>query len=183
MLMAMIGELTLTPVLMYSTQLVTVWDALLLRMPRDLVRRAPLFEGFSRWEARKVVLLGGLASVGAGELMISKGDRGREMYLVVTGRLRAFDRYPDGRERLLTVLEPGAVFGEVALVGENVRTAYVAAETDAEVLRLDLDALERIRRRFPYTGAKLFRNLARVLAERLRRATDALVATPPPAAG
>jgi len=183
MLMAMIGELTVTPVLMYSTQLVTVWDALLLRMPRDLVRRAPLFEGFSRWEARKVVLLGGLASVRAGQLMISKGDRGREMYLVVTGRLRAFDRYPDGRERLLTVLEPGAVFGEVALVSENVRTAYVAAETDAEVLRLDLDALERIRRRFPYTGAKLFRNLARVLAERLRRATDALVATPPPAVG
>jgi CRP-like cAMP-binding protein len=50
------------------------------------------------------------------------------------------------------------------------------AATDAEVLRLDFAALERIRRRFPYTGAKLFRNLARVLAERLRKTTGALVA-------
>ncbi|MGH7390320.1 MAG: efflux RND transporter permease subunit [Candidatus Rokuibacteriota bacterium] len=176
MLMAMVGELTLTPILMYSTQLVTLWDALLLKMPADLVRRAPLFEGLSRWEARKVVLLGGLERVRRGDLMIRKGEAGRDMYMVVTGRLRAFDHYPDGRERLLTTLEPGAVFGEVALMNENVRTAHVAADTDADVLRLDEAALERIRRRFPFTGAKVFRNLARVLAERLRRATDALVA-------
>jgi len=64
-------------------------------------------------------------------------------------------------------------------MNENVRTAYVAAETDADVLRLDLAALERIRRRFPFTAVKLFRNLARVLAERLRRTTDALVAEAP----
>ncbi len=179
MLMALIGELTLTPILMYSTQLVTLWDVLLTKMPADLVRRAPLFDGLSRWEARKIVLLGGLERVRGGEVMIRKGEVGHELYMVVTGRLRAFDRYPDGRERLLTTLEPGAVFGEVALMNENVRTAYVTAETDADVLKLDLAALERIRRRFPFTGAKLFRNLARVLAERLRRATDALVAEPP----
>ena len=35
-------------------------------------------------------------------------------------------------------------------------------------------ALERIHRRFPYTGAKLFRNLARVQAERLRSTTGAV---------
>ncbi len=179
MLVAMIGELTLTPILMYSTQLVTLWDVLLLKMPADLVRRAPLFVGLSRWQARQVVLLGGLERVRRGDVMIRKGESGHEMYMVVTGRLRAFDRYADGRERLLTTLAPGAVFGEVALMNENVRTAYVAAETDADVLRLDLAALERIRRRFPFTAVKLFRNLARVLAERLRRTTDALVAEAP----
>jgi CRP-like cAMP-binding protein len=56
------------------------------------------------------------------------------------------------------------------------------AATDAEVLRLDFAALERIRRRFPYTGAKLFRNLARVLADRLRRTTGVLVADKTPTA-
>jgi CRP-like cAMP-binding protein len=64
------------------------------------------------------------------------------------------------------------VFGEMAVVTREVRSAFVAATTDAEVLRLDFATLERIRRRFPYTGAKLFRNLARVIADRLRSATD-----------
>jgi uncharacterized protein len=45
MLMAMVSELTLTPVLMYSTRLVTLWDMVVLRMNPALRRRAPLFEG------------------------------------------------------------------------------------------------------------------------------------------
>jgi len=183
MFMAMLGELTLTPILMHSTRLVTLWDLVLLRMNRELVRRAPLFQELSQWEARKVVLLGGLQSATAGTVVIRKGDTGDEMYMVVSGRLRVFDRLPDGRETTLIVLEPGAVFGEVALVTRQVRSAFVAAETDAEMLRLDFAALERIRKRFPFTGAKLFRNLARILADRLRQTTDALVTGPVATAG
>jgi predicted RND superfamily exporter protein len=182
MAMALISELTVAPALMRSTQLVTVWDLLLLRMDRDLVRRAPLFAGLSRWGARKVVLLGRMEKAPAGTMVLRKGESGDEMYMVVTGRLRAFDRRSDGRERTLTDLEPGAIFGEMALVTGEVRSAFVVAETDAEVLKLDFAALERIRRRFPFTGAKLFRNVARILAERLRRATDTLVAEWPPVA-
>jgi len=176
MAMALIGELTLTPVLMGTMRLVTLWDMLLLKMNVEVIRHAPLFEGLSRWEARKIVLLGKLETVGAGTLVLRKGDTGDELYMVITGRLHVFNRRPDGRETVLAELTPGAVFGEMALVTREVRSASVVAATDAEVLRLDFAALERIRRRFPYTGAKLFRNLARVLAERLRKTTGALVA-------
>jgi hypothetical protein len=179
---ALVGELTLTPIIMCTTQLVTVWDMLLVKMSPGLVRRAPLFAGLSRWQARKVVLLGKLETAPAGTLVLRKGEPGNEMYMVITGRMRVFDRRPDGGEKVLADLEPGAVFGEMALVTRDVRSAFVVATTDAEVLRLDFAALERIRRRFPYTGAKLFRNLARVLAERLRRMTDAVVAEGLPAA-
>jgi hypothetical protein len=169
---ALVGELTLTPILMRSTRLVTLWDMLLLKMNPDVVRHAPLFEGLSRWEARKIVLLGKLESVPAGTVILHKGDSGNDMYMVITGRLRVFNRRSDGREAVIRGLGPGAVFGEMAVVTREVRSAFVAATTDAEVLRLDFATLERIRRRFPYTGAKLFRNLARVIADRLRSATD-----------
>jgi hypothetical protein len=167
---------------MGTMRLVTLWDMLLLRMNVEVIRHAPLFEGLSRWEARKIVLLGKLESVGAGTLVLRKGDTGDELYMVITGRLHVFDRRSDGRETVLAELTPGAVFGEMALVTREVRSASVVAATDAEVLRLDFAALERIRRRFPYTGAKLFRNLARVLADRLRRTTGALVADETPTA-
>jgi hypothetical protein len=183
MFTAMIGELTLTPILMYSTQLVTLWDLLLLRMPADLVRGAPLFQGLSRWEARKVVLLGKLEPVRAGDVVIEKGDAGQDMYMVVAGRMRVFDRAADGHETNLAVLAPGAVFGEMGLVTQERRSASVAAEADGELLRLDFGALERIRLRFPYTSAKLFRNVARILAERLRHATGVIVSEARPFTG
>lgn len=175
MAMALVGELTLTPVLMYSTRLVTLWDMVLLKMNPELVRSAPLFAGLSTWEARKVVLLGQLKTTPAGTLVIQKGDAGDDMYMVITGRMRAFDRQPDGGEKVLAEFPPGAVFGEMAVVSRETRSAYVVAVEDTEILRLDFAALERIRRRFPYTGAKLFRNLAHILAGRLRQTTDALV--------
>ncbi len=185
MLLAMVGELVLTPILMYSIRLVTLWDVVMLKMNRDLVRTAPLFRGLSQWEARKVVLLGQIRAAAPGELVIRKGDRGTEMYLLVTGRAKVADHSTDGTETVLTVLEPGDVFGEMGLVSGEVRSADVAAETPVEVLRLDAEALERLRRRFPYTSAKIFRNLAYVLSDRLRQSTRNVVAgrlqvAPPP---
>jgi uncharacterized protein len=168
MLVAMVGELTLTPLLMYSTQLVTLWDLVRLRMNAEALLRAPLFRDLSRWEMRKVVVLGDLRSVAAGHTIVTKGDQGDEMFVIVSGQARVFDVLPDGTQRTLTTLEDGDLFGEIALVGGGVRTASVVAEASTEVLALDFRALERIRRRFPYTGSKIFRNLARNLADRLR---------------
>ena len=170
MLVAMVAELTLTPILMVSTPLLTVWDMVMLRMSGD-VRRTPLFADLSRWEARKVVLLGGLHEYEAGASVIDKGEIGTEMYMVVTGRVRVFDPLPDGRERPLTMLGPGAIVGEIGVLTQQVRSASVVAEARSELLRLDLAALERIRKWSPYTSAKLFRNIARMLGERLREAT------------
>ena len=74
--------------------------------------------------------------------------------------------------RPLTVLGPGAIVGEIGVLTRQVRSASVVAETPAALLRLDLAALERIRKWSPYTAAKLFRNIARMLGERLREATS-----------
>jgi hypothetical protein len=88
MVLAMFGELMLTPILMYSTRLVTLWDLIQTRMDPAVVRTAPLRQGLTRWEARKVVRLGRLDSVAVGEHVLRKGERGTEMYMVVSGRGR-----------------------------------------------------------------------------------------------
>ena len=176
MLLAMVAELVLTPLLMHSTRLVTLWNVLNVKMRRDVVREAPLLRGLSAWEARKLVLLGGLRTLRAGDYLVRKGETGRELYMVVSGRLRAFDVDADGREVTFRELGSTAVVGEVAVLGDGVRSAHVVAECECEVLVLSDVALERIQRRFPFTAAKLYRNIAGVLSERLRDQTSARVA-------
>ncbi len=176
MIVAMVSELILTPILMYSVRLVTLWDLVLLKMRPEVMRAAPLLAGLSQWEARKVVLLGKLRTLGSGQFAIQKGETGTEMYMLVSGRARVCDTGPDGHEKTLAVLEPGAIFGEMGLLTRETRSANVVAEAPSEILQLDFAALERIRMRFPYTGAKLFRNLARMLSDRLRHATAELIA-------
>ena len=175
MVVAMVAELVLAPILMQSTRLVTLWDMLLLKLKRDLGTTVPLFRGLSRWEARKVVLMGLMQSFPAGERVIGKGQAGTQMYVVISGRLRVFDVGTDGIERTLANLDVGAVFGEMALFTGGVRTAHVIAEEPVELFRLDFQAVERLRKRFPFTGAKVFRNLAGILSERLQERTIAFV--------
>jgi len=169
----MVAELVLTPLLMHSTRLVTLWNVLNVKMRRDVVRGAPLLRGLSTWEARKLVLLGGLRTLRPGEYLVRKGETGNELYMVVSGRLRVFDVDADGREVTFRELGSTAVIGEVAVLGDGVRSAHVVAEDQSEILVLSDAALDRVQRRFPFTAAKLYRNIASVLSERLRDQTSA----------
>jgi uncharacterized protein len=72
-------------------------------------------------------------------------------------------------------VEPGGVFGETGMVGDGYRTFSARAEAATEILRLDFAALERLRKRFPFTAAKVFRNLATILGERLQDTTTAML--------
>ena len=175
MIAAMISELVLTPILLASTRLVTVWDLLLVRMNPELVKHAPLFHGLSRWEARKVVLTGMLQSLAPGEYAMRRGQHGRQLYMVVSGRLIVFDVDLNGDERTLAIVDPGGVFGETGVSADGYRAFSARAEAPSEILQLDFDSLERLRKRFPFTAAKVFRNLARILTERLQDTTTAMM--------
>ena len=174
MIVAMVGELTVTPILMVTTRLVTVWDTLLAKMNKDIVATTPIFRNFWLWEAKKVAVMGRFQEYKRGENIVKRGDVGREMYLVVSGKADVQVLNFDNTLKTIKVLEPGDIFGEMAIVEHLVRTADVVATEDVEVLSLGADALERLRQRFPYTAAKLFLNLAKIISARLRETTETL---------
>jgi CRP-like cAMP-binding protein len=91
------------------------------------------------------------------------------MYVVIDGKLAA-SVVRDGGRVPFPNMERGAVVGEVALF-HGKRTADVEALTDVRLLRLTDWDLERIRRRYPRTGAQLYRNLSRILADRVASTT------------
>ncbi len=102
------------------------------------------------------------------------------MYLIVSGALHVRSGQGE-RERELVRLEPGATFGEMALVEGRERSADVVSESHSEVLALSAEDLQRLERRFPRTALKLLHNLSTILSERLRAATTTLVKDAGPA--
>ncbi len=67
-----------------------------------------------------------------GQVIVRQGDRGDEMYVVRSGKVRIY-RDSDGDQTTLAVLEPGAYFGEMALFDSQPRMATAAAHGDTEV--------------------------------------------------
>ncbi|OGQ22693.1 MAG: hypothetical protein A3C54_03510 [Deltaproteobacteria bacterium RIFCSPHIGHO2_02_FULL_60_17] len=157
---------------MMTTRLVTVWDTLLAKMNKDIVGTTPIFHNFWLWEAKKVAVMGKLSTFKKGDMMVRKGDVGDEMYLIINGKAGVKESGPSGK--IIKNLDPGEIFGEMAIVEKTVRAADVVALEDVELLGIDDKALERLRKRFPFTAAKLFLNLSRIISGRLRETTEKL---------
>jgi uncharacterized protein len=167
MLYALLTDLFINPILLLAVQLITVWDYVTLKFKRAVLQESIILKNLRYSEAKKIILLGSIRKESAGEHIFHQGDKGEEMFLILSGSVKVFAEC-EGETKLLSTLEEGELFGEMALLGEGVRTASVHAETDVELLRIDYHALERVRRRNPKISAKLYMNIARILSDRVK---------------
>jgi predicted RND superfamily exporter protein len=174
MIIAIVIELAVAPLLLSSIRLITVWDAIGLELRERLIKKATLLEGLGKWQTRRLILMSHLIEAKTGEQIIREGDVGDKMYMVLDGEL-SVSRTISGEKTVIDKLEAGDVFGEIALISAQKRTADVFATTDVKLLTLDWKSLERFRRLSPFISAKLFLNISKILGRRLVKTTDKMV--------
>lgn len=134
---------------------------------RSLLGRIPMFAGLPRPDLERLHAITGTRKLRAREVLFRKGDEGTAMYGIMRGRLRVYSAN-DSREVTFRFLDPGEVFGEMALLDAQPRSATVAAIEATELLTLH-------RRDFlPFLEAhpKVTIQLAIGLAQRLRSLSD-----------
>ncbi|NKF23715.1 MMPL family transporter [Solimonas sp. C16B3] len=170
--LAWIMNITLTPALGSKLRIVTFWDLLRVDLGESPQHTIPLLSGLSLRQARVFALMSKLEKHAPGTRVIEEGDQARDIYVVVDGQLEVWvDRH--GEHKHLTTLGRGATVGEAGYFGQR-RTANVQATTDVRLLRFDSQDIERLRIRYPRVAALVLRNLNRIQAERLARATAML---------
>jgi CRP-like cAMP-binding protein len=108
--------------------------------------------------------------VSRGDLIIKKGDIGRELYLVARGEVAVLDDVG----KVIKVLKDGDVFGEIGVLMSKPRTADVRAKTSCDLFVLDKTDFSRILRDNPRFASAI----QQVAKERysLNVHTDALTA-------
>jgi serine phosphatase RsbU (regulator of sigma subunit) len=74
-----------------------------------------------------------------GDTVVTKGEHGSTMYFIATGKVRVHDG-----NVVLALLNEGEIFGEMAVLDADVRSASVSAEEDSTLLGLERDVLWRI---------------------------------------
>jgi CRP/FNR family transcriptional regulator, cyclic AMP receptor protein len=88
------------------------------------------------------------------------------LFILKKGRVQVYSMGQDGKEITLSVVEDGAVFGEMILTGQSLQGIYVRALASSTVVSLRRKELEELIRRNPEVGLRL----VQVLAERLHAA-------------
>ncbi len=101
--------------------------------------------------------------VDGGEVVFRKGDVGSALYVVVEGRVRV-----TSQDRILVELGPRDIFGEMAALDTEPRSATVTALEPTSMFRLEQEALYELMA----DRIEVVRGVIRILCSRLRTVTD-----------
>lgn len=107
----------------------------------------------------------------AGDELVREGEPGEELFILARGSASVYLRLPGESvsERLVT-FSPGTIFGEIALLDSETRSATVVSDADSVCYVLSRRVFEGwVGERHP-VALKLLTNLGRELGMRLRRA-------------
>jgi CRP-like cAMP-binding protein len=95
----------------------------------------------------------------AGTVIFKEGDAGDFMYVVKEGSVTL-----SLRDKVLETVETGGVFGEMALIDNEARSATAVAKTDCQLVPIDGKKFRFLIQQTPFFA----QHVIRVLAQRLR---------------
>jgi CRP-like cAMP-binding protein len=105
-----------------------------------------------------------------GAVIVGQADRGDSLFVVVEGRVKVVLYGEGGREIILSVLREREIFGEMALLDNQTRSASVIALEPTRALVLERATFVRHLSDFPPTAIAILAELSR----RLRQADNVI---------
>jgi CRP/FNR family transcriptional regulator, cyclic AMP receptor protein len=106
-----------------------------------------------------------LTNVAAGEVILKKGDPAKEMFLVRKGKVAI-----KVGDKTVEEIASGGIFGEMALIDREPRSASAVAVEDSEIIPIDERLFIILVQDAPYFAL----DVMRVLAERIRKMNQRL---------
>ena len=123
-----------------------------------------LFHGLQNDERIAIERVTNVASFPPGHMFFAPDDEGDLVYILQSGRVRLYKLSLEGRALTLLVLEPPAVFGEMAIAGDGRHESFAEALTHCVVGVLHRDDLRTILADRPSLSLRLMT----VMTSRLR---------------
>ena len=140
-----------------------------------MISYSPLFENFNLAEIR---LLGHFMQVYRAEPgieIIREGESGDFMMMLIEGRIEVFKQDRWNAPRLIALIDPGMMLGEMSMIDGEPRFATCVAAEPCMIAVLTRESLARIILEQPILGAKILMELVLMLSQRLRQTSAKLV--------
>lgn len=129
-----------------------------------------LFEGVEEQELDQVGKDSQPSVVPKRKYIFTPDEPSNAVYLLKKGRVRISRLSETGKQVTLVILEPGAVFGESAIFGDQPRKYYAEALDDAYICTVRKSEFEQIASRNPMVSLRL----AQIVEQRLEDAQEQL---------
>jgi len=102
-----------------------------------VLRNDPLFGQLGADTLTRLASYAHTKSVSAGTRIFEKGDPGTSLFAVLRGTVRISNQSANGKDAVLNMISAGGIFGEIALLDGQPRTADAFAASDCELMQID----------------------------------------------
>ncbi len=143
----------------------------------ELLRRFPVFAGFSDAELKQFAMIGEERELQAGEMLYEEGKPAGTLNVITEGvfSIRVSLEYdeegqivPGGREVDVTMQTVGDVNGWSSLVEPYTMTASIVADTDGKVASFSSEEMLALCEENPELGFRIMRRVLRIVNDYLR---------------
>lgn len=108
------------------------------------LQASSLFKKFPHEALEHVLASTSLKSYQEGDIIVTEGEDGSSLFLLVSGQVKVFTKGERGEHIQLAELGPGDFFGEVSLLTGRPRTATITAKTTVNAIELDRKSMLEI---------------------------------------
>jgi CRP-like cAMP-binding protein len=134
----------------------------------EILQNIPIFHELTPKELRILERVVHIRNYRPAETVFLEDEPGAGMYVIRSGRVDIVLKHDTPNPMLLAELESGDFFGEMALLGDSLRSATAVAREQSELIGFFHPDLLEIINLHPVMGSKVTFGLARTLSERLR---------------
>lgn len=142
------------------------------RVDLNPLASSPLFLGLGTEDMRELEARFQVRDIDEGMTVFVENMPGESLYLIQSGVVKISKMLSEGEERILVILGPDDVFGEMALLDGAARSATARVAESATLLALKRQDFEELCDHNPRLGLQLIRNISRVFSQRVRNNND-----------
>lgn len=139
---------------------------------QDYLSDVELFRDLSERDMAELDRITTITSVPRGRVFYQPEDVSEVMFLLKEGRVQLYRISPEGKKLVIATLGPGTLFGEMALLGQQMHNAFAEALDDCLILVMSRADLERLILNKPLVGLRMLEITGRRLNDAEARLED-----------
>lgn len=153
--------------------------------PSEVIKKSFIFENLDDREVGEILRISHEMRFPKGETITQEGEQGDSMYILFDGSVEVSKtltmKLEEGdfteREKILTRFkaEDNLVFGEMAMIDKEKRSASVVSTTDCILLEIKREDFLGLIEKMPEMGVKVLKKMAELLARRLRDSSQDVI--------
>ncbi len=140
------------------------------RIKLEALQDIEIFRDLSRHEVAELDRQITMSTCRAGRVFYGPQDHGQVLFLLKRGRVQIYRISPEGKKLVIAQLGPGAIFGEMSLVGQGMHNSFAEALEDCTLCVMSRADLERMLLEKPRVALRFME----AMAHRLRAAESQL---------